>query len=124
MDSKSILIVDDDPDTQILLKKRLSSAGFECLCVSSVTAAIQALRKKRPSLILLDLMFRKTDGTALLHFVRKQFPAEEEKIPILIVSGCGDPDVVDYVLEIGAAGFIQKPIDSKHLMEMVQTHAG
>lgn len=115
MPHKKILLVDDDADTLALLKKRLEAHGFECVLCRSVEAAMEALRLHNPDLVLLDLMFHGADGTAFLAWARSQ----EKSPPIIVISGMHEKEVIDYVMDMGAASFIKKPIDSHKLVRVI-----
>ena len=118
MVKKVILIVEDDEDTLFMLEKRLGSQGYRCYGVTSVEQALASLSEVNPDLVLLDLMFRGKDGTAFLDSLKK----DQKSPPVLIVSGCNDKDIVEYVLDHGAAGFIRKPIEASQLVSMVNEY--
>lgn len=117
---KKILVIDDDRDILTMLRKRLEANGFECTCVTSVELAIHSFSQTKPDLVLLDLMFRGPNGTAFLQLAKKgSLSQKKQNVPIIIVSGCQEKDVVDYVLQVGANGFVQKPIDSESLLTKI-----
>lgn len=118
---KRVLIVDDDPDMCFMLEKRLRNHGFECHSSSTVKDAIENIETTKPDLILLDLMFNGPNGTALLH-AAKNLPDQETVPPILVLSGCNEEEVVDYVLDNGASGYIRKPVDPEVLLSMINEY--
>ncbi len=122
MIQKSILIVEDDHDTRLMLKKRLESQGYRCLLASSVEAALQIVNHDQPDLILLDLMFKKLNGTTFLNHLRAHASPAVQNTPVLVMSGCHEKDVVDYVMNNGAVGFIKKPINPQNLLGMVKNY--
>ncbi|MBI4410903.1 MAG: response regulator [Deltaproteobacteria bacterium] len=122
MKKKRILIVDDDPDVQKLVKKRLQFHGFQCTCVAFAETALESLKKSKPNLIILDLGLKHADGTAFLKHAKDWIPEGEKIPPILILSGHKEQEVVDYCLENGASGFITKPIDTRALLSMVHDY--
>ncbi len=119
--SKKILIVDDDHETRLLLKKRLTFHGFDCTTASSVEEALQLLKTSQPQLVILDLMFRGPNGTAFLQAARQKLSVGE-KLPVIVVSGCCEKDVVDLVMEMGASGFVRKPINADQLIPMINDY--
>ncbi|MBI2339989.1 MAG: response regulator [Deltaproteobacteria bacterium] len=122
MKKKQILIVDDDPDVQRLVKKRLQFHGFQCACVSFVETALESLKKSKPNLVILDLGLLHADGTAFLKHAKEWLPEGEETPPIIVLSGHKEQELVDYCLENGASGFIIKPIDPHALVSMVHDY--
>jgi DNA-binding response OmpR family regulator len=55
--------------------------------------------------------------------VRTTFGLIRRKLPILVISGLGEQEVVDYVMDIGASGYLHKPIDPDILLSMVREYA-
>ena len=111
-EQKVILIVDDDHDLVYLLTKQLTKLGFACRSASTVVEALEMMRLHNPDLVILDLNLPRIDGTAFLSAVKKEGTSD---IPILVISGYEDGEVVQYILDNGARGFIHKPIDSEAL---------
>ncbi len=124
MTEKKILIVDDDPDIQLTLKKRLESHGFSCASAASIDVALEQLETVRPDLVILDLGFHGANGTAFLQNAKFHLPPGEKVPPILVLSCFNDKDIVDYVLDYGAVGFIAKPYDPKALISTIQDYIG
>lgn len=119
MGNKKILIVDDDPSVQFVVKKRLKKAGFECESALTVEDGLNQLKKWHPDLIILDLGFAGVDGADFLQSVKKWMP-EGEKVPPIIVMSCyNEKDIVDYVIDMGAVDFIAKPYDPSDLVSTV-----
>lgn len=122
MAKKKILIVDDDQDVQSLLKKRLEFNGFDCTCASTVEAGLKQLKALNPNLVILDLGFRKANGTAFLKSAREWLADDAELPPVLVLSCHNEKEIVDYVLDSGATSFITKPFDTSNLISKVQQH--
>ena len=120
MEKKEILIIDDDPDILTTLKKRLNKHGFECTTADTVNGGLTKLRDKVPDLVVLDLGFAGPNGTAFLENVRAYLPDGIEAPPILVLSCYNDREVIDLVLDEGAAGFISKPYDPAVLVSTIQ----
>ncbi len=77
-----ILVVEDDPQTQRLLRKQLASKGFEVTIATNGNDALVKLEEKRPSVILCDL-----NAYGRLSFTRAmQACSETRAIPILFLS--------------------------------------
>ncbi len=116
--TKRVLIVEDDHDTRVFLKKRFESDHFECVCAESVEEGLKDLQTKKPNLVILDLGFRRANGTAFLQSAGEWTSPKGAIPPIIVLSGFSDPEIVDYVMAQGAAGFIPKPYDSNALMSL------
>ncbi len=117
--SKKILIVDDDPDLQCLLKKRLENCGFDCVNAFSVESALAQIKETKPDLVILDLGFQNADGTAFLKNAAQWLPKGESAPPIIVLSCYNDDDIMDYVMDLGATSFMTKPYDPAALVSMI-----
>jgi DNA-binding response OmpR family regulator len=113
--ARTILVVEDDPETLRVLSAALDSSGYLVAGVSTGAEARSLLKQMRPDLVLLDLMLPDTDGLVLIDTLRKLTIA-----PIVIVSGRHEP--VDRVLslKLGADDFIAKPFDLEELDARIQ----
>jgi DNA-binding response OmpR family regulator len=89
MDTKKILIIEDDPHLSDLMKGHLGAMGFEIETAADGEQGIQAL-EHAPDLILLDVMLPKTDGLTILRMIREK-GTWGAKVPIIIVSNL-NPD--------------------------------
>jgi chemotaxis family two-component system response regulator PixH len=125
MTQKTILIVEDDKDTQWMLKKRLQSYGFQCHSAFDISTALEMLQKINPDLVLLDLGFGwGPNGSAFLTCVQQWLPKGSTLPPILVMSGFHEQDIIDYVLSNGAQAFIPKPIDKGQLISTINKFIG
>jgi len=115
-----VLIVEDDADIAIVLRDRLTSMGYEAMTVSAGQAALDALKRVMPSLLLLDVQLPDPtlNGLAVLKHVRQEWP----EMPVILMTAFGTiPMAVDAMKE-GATDFVTKPFDFEHLA-MVITRA-
>ena len=101
-----ILVVDDDPDTLEVECALLEIQGCTLVCVESVEAAVAAIRKDRPDLVITDCAMPIQDGFDLLHRI-KQDP-ELEAIPTLMVTAHANPELRDRALQEGFDAFLTK----------------
>ncbi|HZP60091.1 MAG TPA: response regulator [Opitutaceae bacterium] len=99
-----ILIVDDDLGLLILMAETLRTEGYEVATAGSGAAALAALERRRPDLMLLDLKLKDVGGPALL----KQIRPEEAPVPFLVVTGQGDEKVAVEMMKEGALDYVMK----------------
>jgi len=107
---KRVLVIDDDDITLSLLTEILSDAGYEVEALTDSTDALKAIEKSRPDVILSDLMMPKVDGFELCKSVREN-KALDDTI-FIVVSAKAYPSDEARALELGADGFIRKPINA------------
>lgn len=119
IDKKRILIVDDDPDIQALLKKRLEFGGFACDSAFTIESALKKMGEENPNLVILDLGFSGADGTAFLKNVHQWLPKNHRAPSVIVLSGHHEQDIVEYVMDLGATAFLKKPFDPDVLLSMV-----
>ncbi|MBA3873963.1 MAG: response regulator [Anaerolineae bacterium] len=118
-EKKRILVVDDEPAMQELIRLILERWGFELIPALNVATAVEILRQKPlPDLVLLDMMLPDIDGLELLRQIRetKVF----DNLPIIIVSAAVDSDRIRKGLDMGADRYITKPAISHNLLKTVQ----
>jgi CheY-like chemotaxis protein len=118
LEGARILVVDDDPDTLEVECALLESQGFRLVCVESVEAAVAAMRKQAPDLVITDCAMPIQDGFDLLHRI-KQDP-ELEAIPTLMVTAHANPDLRDRAFKEGVDAFLTKPVDPARLVKVVE----
>ncbi|MCF8059816.1 MAG: response regulator, partial [Bacteriovoracaceae bacterium] len=70
--TKEILVIDDDSDTQIFLKKILNGAGFSCSVAGDVESGSNAIQTQAPHLILLDYKLGQESGFEVKEFLRSK----------------------------------------------------
>ena len=106
---KKILIVDDDVQITILLKKFLTAEGYEVTGINQSSEAIQVANSIHPDLFILDLMMPDPDGFMLCRMLRAD--PSFLKTPILIVSALDDSDSRALAFSARATDYLSKPIN-------------
>jgi two-component system response regulator GlrR len=111
-----ILLVDDDPGLLRLLSIRLRAERYDVEAVESAAAALAALSRFRPDLVITDLRMENMDGIALLKEIQRQRPG----LRVLLLTAHGTiPDAVE-ATQSGAFGFLTKPVDKQQLLDYVE----
>ena len=112
-----ILIVDDERDIRELVAGVLSDEGYECRTAGDSEAALEAVDRQRPSLVLLDVWLHgsRMDGLEVLDAIKEREPG----LPVIIFSGHGNIDTAVAAISRGAMDFIEKPFESERLLHLV-----
>src|SRR5208283_4388852 len=111
-----ILVVDDDPGLLRLLTIRLRSENYEVEAVQSAAEAIAATGRFRPDLVISDLRMDQLDGIGLLKELQARWPG----LKVILLTAHGTiPDAV-HATQMGAFGFLTKPVDKQELLSQVQ----
>lgn len=112
-----VLIVDDEQDIRDLVSGVLEDEGYSARSAADSDAALDAIRDRRPSLVLLDVWLQgsKLDGLELLDEIKRRDPS----LPVLVISGHGNLDTAVAAVRKGAADFIEKPFEAERLLLLV-----
>jgi two-component system KDP operon response regulator KdpE len=114
-----IMIVDDDPHLCHALGLRLRTNHYKTLSAGDGYSALALAQKEHPDLVLLDLGLPGfATGTDVLKHMRT-FPSLAQ-IPVIVITGRELRDYKQPVLELGAAGCFQKPIDNEELLDLIR----
>jgi DNA-binding response OmpR family regulator len=116
--ARHILIVDDERDLVELVGYNLKKAGFDVSVAFNGRQALDALSRRTPDLILLDVMLPELSGTEVASRIRAN--PQTASIPIIMVTAKGEE--VDQIvgLTVGADDYIAKPFSMKVLTARVQ----
>jgi len=113
--SRTILIVDDQPEITELLSLYLKKEGFHIIEAHDGMDAFQLIAKEQIDLMLVDIMMPIIDGYQLIKKVR-----ETIQIPIIIISAKQEDQDKIEGLSLGADDFIQKPFNPLEVVARVQ----
>jgi CheY-like chemotaxis protein len=122
---KTILIVEDEPDTVTYLSTLLGDAGYNTVAAEDGDQALEKVKTSPPDLITLDITMPHTSG---VRFYREMKESEKwKRIPIIIVTGIS----ADFEKFISTRqqvpppeGYLSKPIDQEKMLTMVKQHLG
>lgn len=113
-----ILLVEDDPMTQILIKSLLTSAGHTVFVAPNGEHALETLRSNNSfDILITDIIMPGMDGRELIQKINEDDTIDE--MPIIIVSGVIKSSEVWHILEEGATYFIPKPIKKDVLYDYI-----
>jgi PAS domain S-box-containing protein len=114
-----VLIADDNADMRQYLV-RLLAERYDVQAVPDGLAALDAVRKRSPELILTDVMMPQLDGFGLLRQLRSD--AKMRAIPIILLSARAGEESRVEGLEHGADDYLIKPFSARELLARVHTH--
>ncbi len=115
-----ILFVDDDPLTLEMLSKAVGLHGHTALTGNTAEKALALGASEQPDLILLDMNMPGTNGIAIIRQLRAQ--PETSLIPVLMLSASPEIDMESQVRAAGGQGYLLKPINLKHLIEVIREY--
>ena len=123
MAKKYVLIVDDDPDLVETVAMLLESKGYEVGKAYDGIEGEAAIKKRRPDVLVLDVMMPRKDGYKLCKELKSNKWTQD--IPVILLTAVGEAvSSTTYTHAEGmsteAEDFIPKPVDAKTLVEAVE----
>lgn len=115
-----ILIVDDEPNIVQSIEFLMQRDGYLTRAAHDGKAALQALRDRRPDLVLLDITIPGHDGYELCQ--RMRATPEWRDIPIIMLTARGRHIEREKGMALGANDYITKPFSTQELLRRVRAH--
>jgi len=113
-----VLIVEDDDEMRRGLTWRLQTSGYAVVHAPDGVAAISVARHELPDVVLLDLGLPAGDGLTVLQ--RYADLPELSAIPVVVLTGRDPRTAEPATRKFHVAGFLQKPVDNKDLLEAIE----
>lgn len=117
--AKKVLIVEDDEKIALALSLRLQSAGYVTSTALDAVSGVHSALSVNPDLVLLDISLPAGNGFTVAERVRRSASAN---IPIIFLTASKQPGFRERALELGAAGYFEKPYEAEALMTAVNQH--
>ncbi|MET9345913.1 response regulator transcription factor [Streptomyces termitum] len=110
-----LLVVEDDPDLSLALRVLLSRDGYEVSLAADGREGLRLLFAERPALMVLDLVLPGLDGWEVLDRTR-----DMSDLPVLVLSGLGEPEDRVRALRSGADDYLVKPFAQAELLARIE----
>ena len=117
MDTKKILVVDDNASQRILLRKIFNREGFEVFVAEDGDQAFKIFKKNKIGIIVTDWLMPEMDGLELTQKIRLEF---EEQPIIIVLTAVNSPEAKNKSLFAGADEYIAKPIEKNGLLSVIK----
>jgi DNA-binding response OmpR family regulator len=111
----TILVVDDEPHVQKLVKANLESSGYRVLTAGDGQEAVDRTAAELPDLVVLDIMLPKMDGYAVCQAIREFSP-----VPVIMLTARSAQVDLVHGFEVGADDYLTKPFSATELLMRVQ----
>lgn len=116
---KKILLIEDEEIILILLKKKLETEGYEVIVARNGDEGLELMKKKRPDLVLLDIVMPKKGGMEVMEAMQKD--AQLSTIPVIIISNSGKESELERARELGAKDWLIKAeFDPQEVIDKVR----
>jgi excisionase family DNA binding protein len=112
----TVLVIDDDTGVQGMFKLFLKKTGFSRMIVGTGKEGIAAIKKQKFDLLFLDLMLPDTTGDVIYSEARELAP----DLPIVIITGYPDSDMLDNILKYGPVTVLKKPLKVEQVSQTLK----
>ena len=111
-----ILIIDDERDMCWILRKVFEDVGYKVVTAHKGREGIEKARKDSADLAILDLKLPDMNGLEVLPTLKKINP----KMPVLVITAFGTPEMKEAALDLGAHSFIDKPFRVEKILKITR----
>ena len=118
MAARKILIIDDEPDTLMLVESRLRANGYLVMTAADGETGFEIAKRELPQLILADYMLPKMDGLKLCALLKKD--SQCSAIPVIVFTAKAQEVDMKSAIEAGADAYLTKPFTPQTLLETIQ----
>ena len=117
-DAAHILVLEDDPSVQILMRKQLTAHGFKVTVASDGLDGLMKLEQVQPDLIICDVMMPNLDGIEFVKALKGH--GHTSNIPVIFLTAKTDPRSMIDGINVGARFYVTKPFAIDDLLSKVQ----
>jgi len=110
-----ILVVDDEEDVCILLKKVLTTEGYEVYTANNGEDALSIVKKESPQIVILDILMPKMNGLNCL----KRIKEIDEKVGVIMLTGLESQKIGEQSINLGAFDYIIKSFSFNYLQDCI-----
>src|SRR6185295_10507134 len=116
---KTILIIEDEPEMRRNITALLRYHEYEPIEAENGRKGIEAARRKKPDLVLCDVMMPELDGHAVLQALQQD--ADLALIPFIFLTAKGEKDDLRSGMNLGADDYLTKPVANADLVRAIET---
>ena len=113
-----ILVIEDEPAVQTLLKKQLAAHGFRVTVAGDGLDGLMKLETLKPDLMICDVMMPNLDGMGFVKAIKAH--KGTEKIPVIFLTAKTDPRSMIEGINVGARFYVTKPFQIDDLLSKVR----
>ncbi len=116
----NILVVDDEQVIGNFFKDLLTKSGYQVIAITNGRQASELVAKERFDIIFLDLVMPEMDGPSVLKSVRQI----DDLVPIVIITGYPDSDLMQRAMEQGPLTVLRKPLEADEVRKTINSLTG
>jgi CheY-like chemotaxis protein len=115
--SRTVLLVEDEPDVLLVARLMLEEAGYAVIARGG-EEAIELAEKAKVDAVFLDLRMPGMDGWGVLKELRAR--GTIPRLPVIVLSAHADPSAIERSFELGAKGYVKKPFRATDLTRALE----
>lgn len=115
-----VMVVDDEPENQLLINVILSTEGYEVIGVEQGRETVDRAREEQPDLILLDVMLPDLNGFKVFEALREDEATRH--IPVVMLSALTQRWDVEKAVSLGVNDYLTKPFEPEDLVARVEAN--
>jgi DNA-binding response OmpR family regulator len=120
---KKVLVIEDEQLIADLLQRKLQGEGYYALVARDGEKGLEAIKKERPDLVLLDILLPRMNGFEVLAEIKKDKTFADT--PFIIISNSGQTTEIDRAKEVGVKDWLIKTeFDPKEVVDKVRRQIG
>jgi len=113
--TRSILVVEDEPDIAELVQRQLEDSGYRVSMLGSGPSVVAVAEETQPDLVILDLILPDADGFEVLRGLKENIPTAD--IPVIVMTVVPDDGSA---WKLGIVDYLTKPVSNENLLESVE----
>ena len=122
VDTRTVLLVDDEPDVVLVIRGRLMTWGYQVVTATNGQEALDAVNQRIPDLILMDLKMPLMDGLEACR--RLKTDPRFSKIPIILITSSSQKAATEEISALQADDCVIKPFEPKEFLAKVEKRIG
>lgn len=111
-----VLVIDDEKDMCWILRKIFEDVGYEVITAHKGQEGIEKARKDSADLAILDLKLPDINGLEVLSALKRINP----RMPVVVITAFGTPEMNEAALDLGAYSFIDKPFRVENILKVTR----
>jgi two-component system, OmpR family, alkaline phosphatase synthesis response regulator PhoP len=120
--TRRILIVDDEPNIVLSLEFLMKREGFQAEVAADGEAALEAITRSKPDLVVLDVMLPRLDGFEVCRRIRAD--PDSRSVKVLMLTAKGRETEVARGLALGADAYVTKPFSTRDVVAQIRRLLG
>ncbi|HEB75523.1 MAG TPA: response regulator [Nitrospirae bacterium] len=117
-----VMVIDDEPFILMMIEDKLRRGGLDVVTLRESKSAVEAIRREKPDLIILDWMMPEISGINICRTIKTD--PDLSRIPVFMLTAKGQEDDEKLGIRCGVDRYITKPFSPRILLELVLEQLG